>query len=211
MGRRFDFIFELGDPPNYEPSAEDSLLARAAAMGVEPTELSYDLMLKNGGRNVLLAALANYGSRSLDPIRELITDPNSVIGLGDGGAHYGMICDSSYPTFVLQYWTRERAHHRLSLEQAIKALTSDPAQTVGLGDRGVLAAGRKADLNIIDYERIHLPAPKVVYDLPGGGRRVTQDARGYEAMIVTGEVVSRGGEPTGALPGRLVRGPRAAA
>ncbi|HLK24001.1 MAG TPA: amidohydrolase family protein [Caulobacteraceae bacterium] len=211
MGRRFDFIYPLGDPPNYEPRREDSLAARAKAMGVAPTELAYDLMMANDGRGLLLAALANYGSQSLDPIGALITDPNAVLGLGDGGAHYGMICDSSYPTFVLQHWTRERQGQRLSLEQAVKALAADTAETVGLGDRGQLQAGLKADINVIDYDHVRLNAPKVLYDLPAGGRRITQDAAGYEAMIVAGEVVSRNGEPTGALPGKLVRGPRAAA
>ena len=129
-----------------------------------------------------------------------------MLGLGDGGAHYGMICDSSYPTFVLQHWTRERKGERLSIEEAVKALAADPAKTVGLMDRGVLATGRKADLNVIDYDKLRLNTPKVLYDLPAGGRRVTQDAQGYEALIVSGEIVSREGRPTGALPGRLVRG-----
>jgi N-acyl-D-aspartate/D-glutamate deacylase len=211
MGRRFNFIYPLGDPPNYEPTQASSLAAQAAARGVHPAELAYDLLLENDGRGLLLAALANYGSGSLDPIHALITDPNSVLGLGDGGAHYGMICDSSYPTFVLQHWTRERQGARLSIEAAIKALTSDPAAAVGLGDRGVLAVGRKADLNVIDYDAVALEKPHVLYDLPAGGRRITQGARGYEALVVSGEVVSLGGEPTGALPGRLVRGPQAAA
>ena len=211
MGRRFNFIYPLGDPPNYEPGQESSIAAQAAARGVHPAELAYDLLLENGGRGLLLAALANYGSGSLDPIHALITDPNSVLGLGDGGAHYGMICDSSYPTFVLQHWTRERQGARLSLEQAIKALTSDPAETVALRDRGVLAVGRKADINVIDYDAVALEKPHVLYDLPAGGRRITQGASGYEALVVSGQVVARGGEPTGALPGRLVRGPQAAA
>ena len=211
MGRRFNFIYPLGDPPNYEPTQASSLAAQAVARGVHPAELAYDLLLENDGRGLLLAALANYGSGSLDPIHALITDPNSVLGLGDGGAHYGMICDSSYPTFVLQHWTRERQGARLSIEAAIKALTSDPAETVGLRDRGLLAVGRKADLNVIDYDAVALETPHVLYDLPAGGRRITQGARGYEALVVSGEVVSRGGEPTGALPGRLVRGPQAAA
>jgi N-acyl-D-amino-acid deacylase len=211
MGRRFDYIYPMGDPPNYEPAQETSLAAQAQARGVDPGELAYTLLMENDGRGLLLAALANYGSGTLDPIRELITDPNSVLGLGDGGAHYGMICDSSYPTFVLQHWTRERKGSRLTLEQAVKALTSTPAETVGLLDRGVLSVGRKADLNVIDYDALTLKTPEVLYDLPAGGRRITQGARGYEALIVSGQVVSRGGEPTGALPGRLVRGPQAAA
>jgi N-acyl-D-aspartate/D-glutamate deacylase len=210
MGRRFDFIYPLADPPNYEPRPEDSLAAQARARGVEPTELAYEMLLANGGRGLLLAALANYGSGSLDPIHSLITDPNSVIGLGDGGAHYGMICDSSYPTYVLAHWTRDRAAKRLPIEEAIKALTSDTARTVGLNDRGVLAVGRKADVNVIDHDKVALPAPQIFYDLPAGGRRLFQGARGYEATMVSGQIISREGEPTGALPGRLVRGPREA-
>ena len=206
MGRRFEFIWPLGDPPDYEPAPEDSVAAQARRRGIDPAELAYDLLLENDGKGLLLAALANYGSGSLDPIHALITDPNSVLGLGDGGAHYGMICDSSYPTFVLQHWTRERKGERLSIEEAVKALAADPAKTVGLMDRGVLATGRKADLNVIDYDKLRLNTPKVLYDLPAGGRRVTQDAQGYEALIVSGEIVSREGRPTGALPGRLVRG-----
>jgi N-acyl-D-aspartate/D-glutamate deacylase len=209
LGRRYDFMWPLGDPPNYEPKAEDSIAAVAARRGVDPGELAYDLLLENDGRGLLLVAIANYGSRSLDPIRSLITDPNSVLGLGDGGAHYGMICDSSYPTFVLQHWTRERAGERLSIEQAVKALAADPARTVGLNDRGIISVGRKADLNVIDYDRVTLAQPQVLYDLPAGGRRVTQSAAGYDAMVVAGQIVSREGAPTGALPGRLVRGPQA--
>ncbi|HEY1752738.1 MAG TPA: amidohydrolase family protein, partial [Caulobacteraceae bacterium] len=210
LGRRYDFMYPLGDPPNYEPAPETSITALAAARGVSPGELAYDLLLEHDGRGLLIAALANYGSGTLDPIYSLITDRNSVIGLGDGGAHYGMICDSSYPTYLLQHWTRERNGERLSIEQAVKALTHDPAETVGLRDRGVLSVGRKADLNVIDYDQVRLAKPSVIFDLPAGGRRLTQGARGYEAMVVAGEIVSRGGEPTGALPGRLVRGPQAA-
>jgi N-acyl-D-aspartate/D-glutamate deacylase len=206
LGRRYDFMWPLGDPPNYEPSPNDSIAAEAARRGVEPAELAYDLLLENDGRGLLLVAIANYGSGSLDPIHSLITDPNSVIGLGDGGAHYGMICDSSYPTFVMQHWTRERSGQRLSLPEAVKSLTADPARTVGLLDRGVISVGRKADLNVIDHDRLRLAQPRVLYDLPAGGRRITQGASGYEALVVSGQIVSRGGQTTGALPGRLVRG-----
>jgi N-acyl-D-aspartate/D-glutamate deacylase len=210
LGRRYDFMWPLNDPPNYEPKAEDSIAAVAARGNMSPGEIAYDLLLENEGRGLLLVAIANYGDRSLTPIHTLMTDPNAVLGLGDGGAHYGMICDSSYPTFVLQHWARERQGERLTIEQAIKALTSDPARTVGLMDRGVLSVGRKADLNVIDHGAVRLSQPKVIFDLPAGGRRLTQTATGYEAMVVAGQIVSRGGEPTGALPGRLVRGPQAA-
>jgi N-acyl-D-aspartate/D-glutamate deacylase len=210
FGRSYDFMWPLTDPPNYEPKAEDSIAAVAARGNMSPAEIAYDLLLENDGRGLLLVALANYGDRNLDPIHTLITDPNAVLGLGDGGAHYGMICDSSYPTFVLQHWTRERRGEQLSIERAIKALAADPAKTVGLNDRGVLSVGRKADVNVIDHDRVHLAKPSVLYDLPAGGRRLTQTASGYDAMVVAGQVVSLGGQPTGALPGRLVRGPQGA-
>jgi N-acyl-D-aspartate/D-glutamate deacylase len=210
LGRRFEFMYPLGDPPNYEPTPETSIAAMAAARGVDPGEIAYDLLLENGGRGMLLVAIANYGSGSLDPILSLITDPNAVLGLGDGGAHYGMICDSSYPTFVLQHWTRDRDGKRLPIQQAIKSLAADPAATVGLNDRGVLSVGRKADVNVIDHGEVLRPRPESHYDLPAGGRRLFQGARGYEATIVSGAVIAREGQPTGALPGRLVRGPRAA-
>ncbi len=210
LGRRYDFMWPLTDPPNYEPKAEDSIAAVAARGNMSPGEIAYDLLLENEGHGLLLVALANYGDRSLDPIHTLITDPNAVLGLGDGGAHYGMICDSSYPTFVLQHWTRERQGERLTIERAIKSLAADPARTVGLMDRGILSVGRKADVNVIDHDAVQLARPSVLYDLPAGGRRLTQTARGYDAMVVAGQIVSRSGEPTGALPGRLVRGPQAA-
>ncbi|MDB5481418.1 MAG: hypothetical protein JWO83_2471 [Caulobacteraceae bacterium] len=210
LGRRFDYIFPMGDPPNYEPDPATSVAAQAARRGMDPAELAYDMMMENGGRALLLLALANYGNGNLDPILSLINDPNSVLGLGDGGAHYGMICDSSFPTTVLQHWTRERDGTRMPIERAVQALTRDPAETVGLNDRGVLSVGRKADLNVIDHGRVTLHSPQVRYDLPAGGRRLYQDAAGYEATIVAGQVISREGQSTGALPGRLVRGAQAA-
>jgi N-acyl-D-amino-acid deacylase len=210
LGRRFEFMYPFGDPPNYEPAPETSIAAQAAARGVSPGEIAYDMLLENDGRGMLLVAIANYGSGSLDPILSLISDPNAVLGLGDGGAHYGMICDSSYPTFVLQHWTRDRDGKRLPIEQAIKSLTADPAATVGLNDRGVLSVGRKADVNVIDHAKVLLPRPQVHYDLPAGGRRLFQGAHGYDATIVSGQVISREGKTTNALPGRLVRGPQAA-
>ena len=211
LGRRFEYIFPLGDPPNYEPDPSTSVAAQAARRGVDPAELAYDMMMENGGRTLLLLALANYGNGNLDPILSLINDPNSVIGLGDGGAHYGH--DLRIPastTTVLQHWTRERDGTRMPIERAIQALTRDPAETVGLNDRGVLSVGRKADVNVIDHGRVTLNSPKVRYDLPAGGRRLYQEAAGYEATIVAGQVISREGQSTGALPGRLVRGAQAA-
>jgi len=210
VAQAWDWIFPLGDNPNYEPDPADSIGARARARGVNPMEEAYDRLLDDDGRAMLLVATSNLENNSLDTVGELLHRDDVVLGLGDGGAHYGMICDSSYPTFVLQHWTRERTGERLSIERAIKALAADPARTVGLMDRGVLSVGRKADVNVIDHDAVRLAPPSVLYDLPAGGRRLTQTARGYDAMVVAGQIVSRGGEPTGALPGRLVRGPQAA-
>ncbi|HEX3920243.1 MAG TPA: amidohydrolase family protein [Caulobacteraceae bacterium] len=210
LGRLYERMYPLNDPPNYEPAPEDSILAQAARRGINPAELAYDLLMEKDGHGLLLSVLANYGSGNLDPILSLMKDPNSVIGLGDGGAHYGMISDVSYPTFVLEHWTRTRAGERISIERAIKALTSDTADAVGLNDRGVLSVGRKADLNLIDHGAVHLPPPGVAYDLPAGGRRLFQGAEGYVATMVSGQVIARDGVPTSALPGRLVRGPQSA-
>jgi N-acyl-D-aspartate/D-glutamate deacylase len=210
LNRRFEFMYPLGDPPNYEPAPETSIAVQAAARGIDPLDVAYDLMLENGGRAMLLLAITNYGNRCLDPVLTMMNDPNSVLGLGDGGAHYPMICDSSFTTFLLQHWTRDRKGEQLAIEQAVRMLTSAAAEAVELRDRGILSVGRKADINVIDYESLRLEAPQVFYDLPAGGRRLDQRARGYDATIVAGQVVMRDGNPTGALPGRLVRGPQAA-
>ena len=142
----------------------------------------------------------------------MMRHPGAVLGLGDGGAHCGTICDGSYPTFMLTHWVRDRQRgERMSLSSVVKALSHDTARTVGLLDRGTITVGSKADLNIIDFDRLMLHAPEVARDLPSGGRRLVQRAEGYTATIVSGAVVYRDGIPTGALPGRLVRGPQAAA
>ena len=206
----FDNIFAMGNPPDYEPEPEAMIAARARAMGVAPRELAYDAMLENGGRAVLIQFVTNYSARNLDVTLEMLTRDNAVLGLGDGGAHLGYLCDASLPTFILTHWARDRARGgRMTLPEAVKTLTSDTAQTIGLNDRGRIAAGYKADLNLIDFNRLTLRPPHVVYDLPNGGRRVAQKADGYVATIVGGTEVYRDGQPTGALPGRLVRGQRA--
>ncbi|OBK70734.1 amidohydrolase family protein [Mycobacterium sp. 1274761.0] len=206
----FNWIFPLGDPPNYEPSPSDSIAARAAARGVSPLEEAYDRLLDDDGHAMLLVTLANFRDASLDTVAELVRREDVVLGLGDGGAHYGMICDASFPTYMLTHWVRDRASGRLSVAEAVRELTSVPARVAGLADRGRIAVGYKADLNIIDQDALRLHKPTVAYDLPAGGRRLDQTADGYVATIVSGEIITENGVPTDARPGRLVRGRQAA-
>jgi N-acyl-D-aspartate/D-glutamate deacylase len=210
LGRRFDRMFPVSDPPNYEPAPESAIAAQAQRRGLRPAELAYDMLLEKGGNAMLYVALANYASGTLEPCYEMMRDENTVLGLGDGGAHYGMICDASYPTFMLAHWTRDRIGRKLSLPQAVKALAQDTASAVGLRDRGILAPGYKADLNVIDYDRLQVQSPHVVFDLPAGGRRLMQGAEGFVATLVNGTPIIRDSAPTGAAPGRLVRGGQSA-
>jgi N-acyl-D-aspartate/D-glutamate deacylase len=198
--------------PDYEPLASASLAALAAARGVPAQEAALDHMLTQDGRAMLYVPLLNYAEGSLDPAYAMLVHPHTVPGLSDGGAHVGMICDGSFPTSLLTHWTRDRRRGaKLDLAQAVRLQTQDTAAAVGLHDRGRLQAGWRADVNVIDYDRLHLHAPEVVYDLPAGGRRLIQRADGYEATLVAGVVTYRHGSATGALPGRLVRGARHAA
>jgi N-acyl-D-aspartate/D-glutamate deacylase len=201
----------LGAEPDYEPTPESTVEARAAAAGLSPEAAALDHMLTNGGRGMLYVPFLNYAEGSLDAVREMIVHPDCVPGLSDGGAHVGMICDGSFPTSMLTHWTRDRTRGaKIPLEAVIRMQTRDTAQAVGLDDRGLVAPGFRADLNVIDYDSLKLHAPEVVYDLPAGGRRLIQKASGYVATIVAGRVTYRDGEPTGALPGRLLRGAQAA-
>ncbi len=209
--RDWDRIFPLGDPPDYEPLAARSLGAEARRRGFDPAALAYDRLLERDGRTILYRPLSNYAHGDLETVRTMMAHPNTLLGLGDGGAHVGVLCDASALTYGLTHWTRDRANGRFPLEWMVRRITRDNARALGLRDRGVLAPGYRADLNLIDYDRLRLCAPEVVYDLPAGGRRLMQRAEGYVATIVAGEVVRRDGVPTGALPGRLVRGPRAEA
>jgi N-acyl-D-aspartate/D-glutamate deacylase len=206
MGRRFDRMFPVADPPDYEPPVENCIAAQAQRRGVKPEELAYDLLLENDGKAMLYVALANYAYGTLEPAYEMMLDKNTVIGLGDGGAHYGMISDASYPTFMLSHWTRDRAGQKLSLPWVVKALSRETAMTVGLEDRGILAPGYKADINVMDYGKLQVLRPRVINDLPAGGRRLMQDAEGFVATVVSGTPIMRDGKATGAVPGRLVRG-----
>ncbi len=208
--RQFDRMFALGEVPKYDPGPAATIAAQAAVLGVSPEALAYDILLGQEGRATLFLPFTNYAHGNLDAARALMLHRDTILGLGDGGAHYGMICDASYPTSLLTYWTRDRPTDRLPLAWAIKQLSRDTAHFVGLRDRGVLAPGYKADLNIIDYDRLSLGPPKAIFDLPAGGRRLTQRAAGFVASIVSGTVTYREGVPTGALPGRLVRGPQRA-
>jgi N-acyl-D-aspartate/D-glutamate deacylase len=173
-------------------------------------EEAYDRLLDGDGHAMMLVALANFENNSLDTVGELMRRDDVVLGLGDGGAHYGMICDASYPTFVLAHWARDRASGRLSVAEGVRQLTSVPAKVAGLADRGRIAVGYKADLNVIDHARLTLHKPMITRDLPAGGRRLDQTADGYVATIVSGEVIAENGLPTSARPGRLIRGRRPA-
>ena len=207
--RNFEKMFPLSDPPDYEPRSETSLGAQAARTGRRPEEIAYDWMLADEGRALILFPFLNYAQDSLEPSLHMMRNPNTLLGLGDGGAHVGMICDGSFPTSMLVHWTRDRTRgDRLPLEWVIKAQSYDTAAAVGLHDRGLLKPGYKADINVIDYDRLSLARPTVAYDLPAGGRRLVQHASGYDATIVSGKVTYRNGKPTGSLPGKLIRGPR---
>jgi N-acyl-D-aspartate/D-glutamate deacylase len=202
-------IFPLGERPDYEPAPESSIAAQAAREGRDPNEVAYDLLMQRGGRNILYRPIINYAAGDLEAVKTMMTDRHTIMGLGDGGAHVSIICDASAPTTMITHWTRDRTRgERLPIEWVIKRLSADNAAALGLSDRGTLAVGRKADLNVIDHGRLQAHAPEVRYDLPAGGRRLVQTTEGYEATIVSGQVVQREGTATGALPGRLVRGTR---
>ncbi|HEY2709083.1 MAG TPA: amidohydrolase family protein [Caulobacteraceae bacterium] len=193
--------------PDYEPTPETSIAAIAERTGKAPEVVALDHMVSNDGHAMIYAPVLNYTDGNLEPARYMMNHKDVVPGLSDGGAHVGTICDGSFPTTLVTYWTRDRTRGpKLPLAQVIRMQARDTARTVGLYDRGVLAPGYRADLNVIDYENLRLHAPEVAYDLPAGGKRLLQRASGYTATVVAGEVTYRDGVATGALPGRLLRG-----
>jgi len=201
-------VFPLGNPLNYEPGPDTSVAAAARRAGVEVEARMYDLMMAEDGRAILMMPGLNFARGNCDAIFSLMADSNSVIGLADGGAHCGLICDASSTTHLLTYWARDRDGPRLPLECLIKKQCADTAALYGLTDRGVIAVGKRADINVIDFENLNLGLPYAVNDLPAGGQRFLQPAHGYLATVVNGEVTCEHDADTGARPGRLIRGRR---
>ncbi len=204
-----DRLYPLGEPPDYEPTPDRTVAALAKADGSDPVEKLYDLMLEHDAQQLFMLPFFNYSYGNHDAVREMLLHPAAVSGLSDGGAHCFLICDASIPTFLLTHWARDRTRGpKLPLEYVVKKQTSDTAELFGLSDRGVIAEGKRADLNVIDFDRLTLHMPRMAHDLPAGGARLLQDADGYVATVVRGEVTRRHGVDTGARPGRLLRGAR---
>lgn len=209
--QNFHKLFPLGDPPDYEPSRDKSVLAIAEREGRNPKEVAYEMMLRRDGEELLYFPVFNYSYGSLDVTREMLLHPATVIGAGDGGAHCGVVCDASIPTYMLTHWGRDRKRgERLPLEWIVKLQTRATAELYGLFDRGLLTPGMKADVNIIDFDALSLRRPRVAHDLPAAGMRLLQDPVGYVATLVSGVVTFEHGEPTGAMPGKLIRGQQSA-
>ena len=206
-----DRLFVLGDPPDYEPDPADSVEAMAARAQRPALDLFYDLLIEDEGRAFLYMPVFNYADGNLDAVGEMLQHPFTIPGLGDGGAHVGTICDGSFPTTMIAHWGRDRRRGaRFEMPWLVKRQARDTAHAVGLDDRGLLLPGYKADVNVIDPERLGMRAPRMAYDLPAGGKRLVQPGTGYVHTIVSGQPVYADGQATGALPGRLVRGPQSA-
>lgn len=204
-----DFIamrmFRLGEKPNYEPPKEDSIFAESMRTGKPVLELIFDALLENDGKELLYFPVFNYAGFNLDAVGEMLAHPLALPGLSDGGAHVGTVCDASFPTYMLMHWARDRKRGNFSLEHVVKMLTHDTSRFIGLHDRGTIAVGQRADLNVIDYDNLALLRPRLVADLPAGGKRLLQDARGYRATFVLGQKTLEDGVLTGKRPGRLAR------
>jgi N-acyl-D-aspartate/D-glutamate deacylase len=204
--RNWERIFKLGNPPEYEPRPSTSVAATAERRAMSPEALAFEWLIEEGGRGILYRPTTNYTGGDMAPVLEMLRHPNTLVGLGDGGAHVGVMCDATDMTHALTHWTRDRTRgERLSVPHIVRRLSANNAQALGLCDRGILEVGKRADINVIDYENLRLHPPQIHYDLPAGGKRLLQRADGYDATLVAGEVVWRDGEPTGALPGRLLR------
>jgi N-acyl-D-aspartate/D-glutamate deacylase len=202
--------FKLGTVPNYEPMPEESIAALAAVQGGSPAEIAYDMLMADDGNGFIYLPLLNYADGNLDFVRELLLNRDDiVISLSDGGAHCGTICDAASPTFLLQHWVRDRARGTIPLELAVRRQCRDTALLYGLNDRGLLRPGYLADLNVIDLDALALEKPYLAWDLPAGGRRLLQKARGYVATVKSGEITFRDGEVQNARPGKVIRGPQA--
>jgi N-acyl-D-amino-acid deacylase len=206
----FHKLFPLGDPPDYEPAPDRSIEAIAAREGRTPQEVTYDLMMADDGRGLLYIPILGYAHGDFGALHDMLVHPGTVLGLGDGGAHCGLLCDASLPTYMLTHWVRDRERGaRLPLEQAVHMQTRSTASLYGFDDRGLLAPGYLADVNVLDLSELAIDAPEMIYDLPAGGRRLVQRARGYAATVKRGVVVREHDESTGERPGRLLRGPQA--
>jgi len=207
----FHKLFPLGDPPDYEPGPERSVAAIAAREGRTPQAVAYEFLLENDGRGFLYFPFLNYSDGDFEAIHEMLAHPRAVVGLADGGAHCGVICDASVPTYLLTHWVRDRTRGpRVPIEKVVARQTRETARLYGMEDRGVLAPGMLADVNVIDMDRLAIEVPEMIFDLPAQGRRLVQRARGYRATVKRGVVTYEDGTPTGALPGQLVRGPQPA-
>jgi N-acyl-D-aspartate/D-glutamate deacylase len=206
----FARMFRFADPLNYTPAREDSVSAIAAREGRTEQDVAYDMLIEDGGKNFIFACIVNYANYDMEAVKTMYSREHVIPGLSDGGAHVAFISDASFPTFLFSYWGRDREDGRMSIPDLVRRQTREPARFAGLLDRGVLAPGMKADINVIDFAKLGLERPNMVVDLPAGGRRLMQKARGYVATVKAGQVTYRNGEPTGALPGGLVRGPQAA-
>jgi N-acyl-D-aspartate/D-glutamate deacylase len=198
-------MFPLDTTLNYEPNVMQSFLVRAKQRGTTALEALYDHFSEGDGSNLVYFPIFNYNQGSLDAVRQMLGHPRALFGLGDAGAHVGTVCDASFSTFMLTHWVQHRTQDRLALEQAVEMMTSRNARYLGLKDRGLLAPGLRADINVIAPARLSVGVPKLVHDLPGGGKRFLQKAQGYIGTWVAGQCVAREGEVTAARPGRLVR------
>lgn len=205
----FEMMYPLGATPDYEPAPEHSIAALAAAKGCTPQEILYDVMMSDIGADLVYLPMLGYSDQNLDATAELMQHPNTIYGLADGGAHCGVVSDASIPTFLLTHWARDRRRgDRISVEELVHNQTSVTAKCYGLDDRGVIAPGMKADINVIDFDNLQIHGPRVAYDLPADGKRYLQDITGYRTTICSGQVIYRDGQATGALPGKLIRGPQ---